>query len=119
MLFHARNAAGRIGIPHYFLDYEEDFRRLVLSKAWEEYRQGRTPNPCVLCNKYLKFGKLFDYAKEVGADGVATGHYAQILPVGDGGVGLFRGLTLQRIRVISSSIFRKKTLPDAGSPSEG
>ena len=89
---HARSAAAKLGIPHYFLDYQADFQRLVLSRAWDEYSRGRTPNPCVLCNRYLKFGRLLDYAREIGADGVVTGHYARIIPAAEGVYGLYRGL---------------------------
>ncbi|MFQ3621627.1 MAG: tRNA 2-thiouridine(34) synthase MnmA [Spirochaetales bacterium] len=89
---HAQAVAGRLGIPHYFLDYQEDFRKKVLEKAWEEYASGRTPNPCVLCNRFLKFGKLFHYAGAIGAEGIVTGHYARILPQEGGAYGLFRGI---------------------------
>ena len=89
---HARLSAGKIGIPHYFLDYQDDFQRIVLSRAWDEYSKGRTPNPCVLCNRYLKFGRLLDYAKEIGAAGVATGHYARVLANEAGKSSLHRGL---------------------------
>jgi len=89
---HARLSAGRMGIPHYFLDYQDDFRRIVLERAWSEYEKGRTPNPCVLCNRWLKFGRLMDYAGEIGADGMATGHYARVLASDRGEAGLYRGL---------------------------
>src|SRR5690606_16566492 len=58
-----------------------------------EYSAARTPNPCVMCNNHLKFGRLFDYADSIGAEYVATGHYAQLQPAvdGPGGVGLFAG----------------------------
>ncbi len=89
---HARTAAARLGIPHYFLDYQDDFRRIVLERAWDEYAKGRTPNPCALCNRHLKFGRLLEYAREIGADGVVTGHYARVLPAEEGGFGLHRGV---------------------------
>ncbi len=89
---HARLSAGRLGVPHYFLDYQDDFKRIVLERAWSEYEKGRTPNPCVLCNRWLKFGRLMDYAGEIGAAGIATGHYARTLADGKGGIGLYRGL---------------------------
>lgn len=89
---HAKATAGRIGISHYFLDYQEEFRYWVLESAWNEYAKGRTPNPCVLCNRFLKFGKLYQYALEIGAEGIVTGHYARVKPLPSGGMGLFRGL---------------------------
>ena len=67
--------ADRLGIPFYAVDYEKEFARLMDHFA-AEYRAGRTPNPCVLCNQDLKFGHLFQLADDVGAEKVATGHYA-------------------------------------------
>ncbi len=78
-----RNVADRLDIPFYALDFERDFARIEDYFA-DEYLAGRTPNPCVMCNIWLKFGKLWAYGKQVGADFVATGHYARILPSGDG-----------------------------------
>lgn len=69
--------ADRLGIPFYAVDYEQEFAKLMDHFA-AEYRAGRTPNPCVLCNQHLKFGHLFDLADDVGAEMVATGHYAQV-----------------------------------------
>lgn len=73
----ARAVAGMLGAPFYTLDFEPDFERIIERFA-DEYAAGRTPNPCILCNAELKFGKLMDYADAVGADYVATGHYARI-----------------------------------------
>ena len=69
--------ADRLGIPFYAVDYEKEFARLMDHFA-AEYRAGRTPNPCVLCNQDLKFGHLFKLADDVGAEKVATGHYAVV-----------------------------------------
>jgi tRNA-specific 2-thiouridylase len=73
----ARAVADRLDIPFYALDFERDFGRIMDDFA-DEYAAGRTPNPCVLCNIWLKFGKLWAYGKGVGADFAATGHYARI-----------------------------------------
>ncbi|MFH0980148.1 MAG: tRNA 2-thiouridine(34) synthase MnmA [Planctomycetota bacterium] len=73
----ARFVAGQLRIPFYALNFKDDFERLIDHFA-DEYTHGRTPNPCVVCNDRLKFGKLVDYADAVGADYVATGHYARI-----------------------------------------
>jgi len=73
----ARAVAGQLGIPFYALNFEQDFSRLIDYFA-DEYAAARTPNPCVMCNQWLKFGKLLAYAKVVGADWIATGHYARI-----------------------------------------
>ena len=74
----ARAAAGRLGIPHYVLDCRQEFEKAVLLRSWEEYSRGRTPNPCVTCNELIKFGLLLDHARGLGAEKLATGHYARI-----------------------------------------
>jgi tRNA-uridine 2-sulfurtransferase len=75
----ARRVADRLELPFYALDFESDFAR-VMDYFTDEYLAGRTPNPCVVCNTWLKFGKLWDYGRQLGADRIATGHYAQIVP---------------------------------------
>jgi tRNA-specific 2-thiouridylase len=73
----ARRVAGVLGIPLYVLNFQDDFAR-VIDYFVSEYNAGRTPNPCVRCNDWLKFGKLAKYAEAIGADYVASGHYARI-----------------------------------------
>lgn len=73
----ARLVAGRMGIPFYALNFEKDFSDLIDYFA-DEYAAARTPNPCVMCNQWLKFGRLQEYAGVVGADLIATGHYARV-----------------------------------------
>jgi tRNA-specific 2-thiouridylase len=85
----ARAAAGRLGMPHYVVDGQDLFERRVLRYAWDTYRTGRTPNPCVRCNEWMKFGLLYEQARKLGASYVATGHHARVLR--DGAVGLARG----------------------------
>ncbi|MFM8250173.1 MAG: tRNA 2-thiouridine(34) synthase MnmA [Planctomycetota bacterium] len=75
----ARRVADRLAIPFYALDLQAEFRRII-DYFIDEYSEGRTPNPCVRCNHWLKFGKLFDYADSIGAQFVATGHYARLMP---------------------------------------
>src|SRR5262245_22049781 len=77
----ARRVADRLDIPFYALDFERDFDRVIDYFA-DEYLAGRTPNPCVVCNNWLKFGKLWSYGKQLEADYIATGHYAQVLQSG-------------------------------------
>jgi tRNA-specific 2-thiouridylase len=74
----ARRVADKMSIPFYALDLESDFRRIV-DYFVDEYHLGRTPNPCVQCNNWIKFGRLFEYADAVGAHFVATGHYARMV----------------------------------------
>ena len=73
----ARRVAAALSIPLYVLNFQDDFAR-VIDYFVSEYNRGRTPNPCVRCNDWLKFGKLAQYAEAVGADFVASGHYARI-----------------------------------------
>jgi tRNA-specific 2-thiouridylase len=75
----ARRVADLLGIRFYALDFQREFARIV-DYFVEEYSVGRTPNPCIVCNIWLKFGKLFEYARNVGAEQVATGHHARIEP---------------------------------------
>jgi tRNA-specific 2-thiouridylase len=77
----ARRVADRLDIPFYALDFEQDFGRIMDYFA-DEYLAGRTPNPCVVCNNWPKFGKLWSYGKQLQADFVATGHYARVLRTG-------------------------------------
>ena len=72
-----RRVAERLGIPFYALNLEAEFQGII-DYFVDEYTIGRTPNPCVMCNNRIKFGKLFDYAASVGAEFLATGHYAQL-----------------------------------------
>ncbi|ERP31082.1 tRNA 2-thiouridine(34) synthase MnmA [Chitinivibrio alkaliphilus] len=89
---HARLAAEKLGIKHYFLDLRHIFEESVLRYAWEEYSRGHTPNPCVMCNEHLKFGALIDYADKLNADGVITGHYARITTDESGSPALLNGV---------------------------
>ena len=74
----AARVAGQLGIPHRVIDLTDEFRLRVMDNFAEEYRLGRTPNPCVVCNRTIKFGALLDRALALGADKLATGHYARI-----------------------------------------
>ena len=74
----ARAVAFRMGIPHYVFNFSDEFREKVIEKFIRAYQQGRTPNPCIDCNHYLKFSRLYHRARELGCDAVVTGHYARI-----------------------------------------
>ena len=88
----ARRVAGLLDIPLYVLNFKKDFGR-VIRYFVDEYNAGRTPNPCVRCNDWLKFDRLVDYARSIGAGFIATGHYARIdrSDRSSRGVGLFTG----------------------------
>ncbi|HBA72715.1 MAG TPA: tRNA 2-thiouridine(34) synthase MnmA, partial [Geobacter sp.] len=69
--------ASHLGIPHHVADFEPEFSRLIIGDFIDEYRSGHTPNPCVRCNRFIKFGLLLDKARELGAEMLATGHYVR------------------------------------------
>ncbi len=75
----AQIVAEKLGIEFYIFDFSEKFAKEVVTPFCKEYIEGKTPNPCVFCNKHLKFGAFFDKAMEMGFDYVATGHYAQVV----------------------------------------
>jgi len=74
----ARKVADSLSIPHYVMNMREDFERHVIERFVDEYKAGRTPNPCILCNRHIKFASFLKKAKAMGADLVATGHYASV-----------------------------------------
>jgi len=74
----ARRVAQMLDIPHYVFNFQSAFEREVIDYFTAEYLAGRTPNPCIACNRHIKFGALLQRARELGAEFVATGHYAQI-----------------------------------------
>jgi tRNA-specific 2-thiouridylase len=76
-IYDARRVADRIGIPHYVVDYETNFKSEVMDRFADSYIRGETPVPCVVCNQTVKFRDLLKAAKDLGADALATGHYVQ------------------------------------------
>jgi tRNA-uridine 2-sulfurtransferase len=80
----ARRVCAKLGIPHYVVNFRDVFQRFVIDNFVAEYRRGRTPNPCVRCNQFIKFDALLSKAEALGADYVATGHYAQTTQLASG-----------------------------------
>ena len=74
----ARSVSHKLNIPYYLVDESADFQKQVIHYFAEEYKAGRTPNPCVMCNEKLKFGTLISRARQLGADFIATGHFARV-----------------------------------------
>lgn len=77
-ILEAQRMAATLGFEHHILDFRDTFRKHVIDNFVHEYACGRTPNPCVLCNSHIKWGKLIEAAQQYGCDYIATGHYAQI-----------------------------------------
>jgi tRNA-uridine 2-sulfurtransferase len=86
----ARRTAAALGIRHYVLDFQEIFYETVVENYAAEYRAGRTPNPCIRCNEFVKFGALLHRAGQLGAERIATGHYARVHRDSDSGRWLLR-----------------------------
>ncbi len=80
----AKAVAQKLGIKHITINCEEEFQKHVVDYFVKVYTQGKTPNPCIQCNKYIKFGYMLEYAEKNGYDYIATGHYAKILKNADG-----------------------------------
>lgn len=116
----ARRVADRLDIPFYAIDFQDEFGRII-DYFVDEYASARTPNPCVMCNNWIKFGRLFDYADSVGAEFVATGHYARLIEGAEpGGVpALCRGVDESKDQSyvlfgIERHLLRRMLLPVGG-----
>ncbi|MDY0355371.1 MAG: tRNA 2-thiouridine(34) synthase MnmA [Sedimentisphaerales bacterium] len=104
----AEEVARRLGIPLTVLDLRGDFVP-ILGYFFDEYAKARTPNPCVMCNRLVKFGKLWDFARQTDADFLATGHYARVLER-DGEMGLYEGANPAKDQSYALSMIRRNVL---------
>src|ERR1041384_4202298 len=92
----ARRVASAVGFPHYIVNFERQFRDTVISNFVQEYASGRTPPPCAHCNSDLKFSTLLDRARGLGAEHVATGHYARVEQAAGGRWTLLRSADVEK-----------------------
>ena len=119
----ARSVAGRLGIPFHVFDFREEFDALVKQYFADTYAAGATPNPCVRCNRHLKFGKLLEAARDLGCSKIATGHYARIAHLDNGRFAVKKGaeaardqsyfLSLLTQDQLGSTLFPLSDLPKA------
>lgn len=86
----ARRVAGQLDIPYYVMNFRREFQKNVIDYFVREYREGRTPNPCIACNRYVKWESLLQKSLAIGADYIATGHYAKIKQLANGRYTLLR-----------------------------
>lgn len=89
----ARRVAAKLQIPYYVMNFKKDFKEKVIDYFMDEYLQGRTPNPCIACNRYVKWEALLKRSLEIGADYIATGHYARIEQLPNGRYAVRRSVT--------------------------
>jgi tRNA-uridine 2-sulfurtransferase len=106
----ARRTADMLGIPFYAINFQRQFSRIV-DYFVAQYTAGRTPNPCIVCNTWLKFSALVEYADSMGAELVATGHYARLLPLSDGQIALCPGLDAAKDQSYVLFGIRRQLLP--------
>lgn len=92
----ARRVAAELGIPYYVMNFKKEFKRDVIDYFIKEYQQGRTPNPCIACNRYVKWESLLKRSMDIGADYIATGHYARIVRLDNGRYTLMRSATIAK-----------------------
>lgn len=89
----ARRVAAMLEIPYYVMNFRSEFKEAVIDYFVAEYKAGRTPNPCIACNRYVKWESLYQRAREIGADCIATGHYSQIVKLPNGRYALQKSVT--------------------------
>lgn len=92
----ARRVANTLGIPYYVMNFKDDFKKSVIDYFVEEYKEGRTPNPCIACNRYVKWESLLTRSLAIGADYIATGHYAKVVRLENGRYALKQSKTIKK-----------------------
>lgn len=92
----ARRVAQQIGIPYYVMNFKDEFKQNVIDYFLSEYNQGRTPNPCIACNRYVKWEALLNRSMEIGADYIATGHYARVEQLSNGRYAVRNSVTAKK-----------------------
>ena len=118
----ARRVAAALDIPYYVMNFKESFKKNVIDYFIEEYLEGRTPNPCIACNRYVKWESLLQRSLAIGADYIATGHYARVVQLPNGRYTLQRSATLDKDQTYAlynlTQEQLKRTLMPAGAYSK-
>lgn len=112
----ARRVAAKLGIPFYAIDIQENFRQIIVEQFVDGYAQGITPNPCMVCNRQIRFGLLLEQARTIGADFLATGHYARLKRDPDGKINLLRGIDPAKDQSYVLSVLNQEQLASALFP---
>ncbi len=112
----ARRVADELGIPFYLINVEQPFKQNVVDFFIEGYSAGLTPNPCLACNRHIRFDYLLNYARRLGADYLATGHYARLRRLADGTVHLLKGVDEQKDQSYVLSVMGQDELRDVLFP---
>ncbi|MEZ4675352.1 MAG: tRNA 2-thiouridine(34) synthase MnmA [Caldilineaceae bacterium] len=112
----ARRVADSLGIPFYLINVEEPFKQHVVDFFITEYSSGKTPNPCIECNRHIRFDYLLNYARRLGADYLATGHYARLRHLDDGTVQLLRAVDEGKDQSYVLSVMGQEELRDVLFP---
>ena len=108
----ARRVADRLGMPFYLINVERPFKEKVVDLFIEGYSSGLTPNPCLACNRHIRFDYLLNYARRLGADFLATGHYARLRRQQDGRIQLLRGVDVYKDQSYVLSVLGQAELRD-------
>lgn len=92
----ARRVAQKLDIPYYVMNFRKEFKKQVIDYFTREYLEGRTPNPCIACNRYVKWESLLKRSLEIGADYIATGHYARVEQLPNGRYAIRNSVTAKK-----------------------
>ncbi len=112
----AASVAAALGVEHHIVEVKKTFKKEVIDYFCDDYLAGRTPSPCVKCNSFIKFGELVDIARELGADKLATGHYARVAESENGSTGLYRGADPKKDQSYFLAMLRQDQIDSAYFP---